>query len=148
MDSFWPDPGDNHPPGADLEAEGEDPDMTPTHTKTVFVVEDDPGVRALLEKVLSTFYILRTFESGREALNALQTLTPDVLLTDLEVPDIAGEDLAWVAGQLAPQPRVVAMSGDRRRLSRAARWAQATVPKPFAIPALIGAIETEDRVPA
>jgi hypothetical protein len=40
------------------------------------------------------------------------------------------------------------MSGDRRRLRRAARWAQATVPKPFAIPALLGAIEAEDRVPA
>jgi hypothetical protein len=64
------------------------------------------------------------------------------------VADIAGEDLAWIAGQLGPQPRLVAMSGDWRRLRRAARWAQATVPKPFAIPALIGAIETEDRVPA
>jgi two-component system response regulator MprA len=122
--------------------------MTPSHTKTVFVVEDDPGVRALLERVLSTFYSLRTFESGRDALNALQALPPDVLLTDLEIPDVTGEDLARVASQLAPQPRVVAMSGNHLRLRRAARWAQATVPKPFAIPALIGAIEAEDRFPA
>jgi two-component system response regulator MprA len=122
--------------------------MTPTHVKTVFVVEDDPGVRALLEKVLGTFYSLRSFDSGREALNALQALTPDVLLTDLELPEICGEDLAWAAGQLTPRPWIVAMSGDRRRLRRAARWAQATVPKPFAIPALLGAIEAEDRVPA
>jgi CheY-like chemotaxis protein len=121
--------------------------MTPIQLKTVFVVEDDPGVRALLESVLGTFYSLRSFDSGREALNALQALTPDVLLTDLEMPDICGEDLAGVAGQLAPQPRVVAMSGDRRRLRRAARWAQATVPKPFAIPALLGAIEAEDQPP-
>jgi CheY-like chemotaxis protein len=120
--------------------------MTPTQAKTVYVVEDDPGVRALLERVLGTFYVLRTFESGREALNALQALPPDVLLTDLEVPDVCGEDLAWAAGQLAGKPRVVAMSGDRRRLRRAAQWAQATVPKPFAIPALIGAIEAEDQV--
>ena len=119
--------------------------MTPSQVKTVFIVEDDPGVRALLETVLSTFYSLRSFDSGREALNALQALTPDVLVTDLEMPDISGEDLAWVAGQLAPPPRVVAMSGDQRRLLRAARWAQATVPKPFAIPVLLGAIEAEDR---
>jgi DNA-binding NtrC family response regulator len=115
--------------------------VKPIPIKTVFVVEDDPGVRALLEKVLGTFYALRTFESGRDALNALQARTPDVLLTDLEVPDVCGEDLAWIAGQLVPRPRVVAMSGDRGRLLRAARWAQATVPKPFAIPALLGAIE-------
>jgi CheY-like chemotaxis protein len=95
--------------------------------------------------VLGTFYSLRSFDSGREALNALQALTPDVLLTDLALPDIRGEDLASVAAELAPRARVVAMSGDRRRLLRAAQWAQATVPKPFAIPALLGAIEAEDR---
>ena len=120
--------------------------MAPSEVKTVYVVEDDPGVRALLERVLGTFYVLRTFDSGREALNALQAVPPDVLLTDLQIGDLAGEDLAWAAGNLEKPPRVVVMSGDRRRLLQAARWAEATVPKPFAIPALIGAIEAE--VPA
>ncbi len=122
--------------------------MTSTRIKTVFVVEDDPGVRALLEKVLGTFYNMRSFESGREALNALQALPPDILLTDLAMPDISGEDLAWVAGQLVPRPRVVAMSGDRRRLLMATQFAQATVPKPFAIPALLGALEADDQLPS
>jgi CheY-like chemotaxis protein len=117
--------------------------MTPTEVKTVYVVEDDPGVRALLERVLGTFYVLRTFDSGREALNAIQAVPPDVLLTDLQIGDFAGEDLAWAAGNLQRPPRVVVMSGDRRRLLQAARWAGATVPKPFSIPALIGAIESE-----
>ena len=118
--------------------------MTPGKIKTVFVVEDDPGVRALLEEVLGTLYTLRSFGSGREALNALQSLPPDVLVTDLAMPDVSGEDLAWVAGKMMPRPRVVAMSGDPRRLLLATRFAEATVPKPFAIPALIGAIESED----
>jgi CheY-like chemotaxis protein len=122
--------------------------MTSTRIKTVFVVEDDPGVRALLESVLGTFYNMRSFESGREALNALQALPPDILLTDLAMPDISGEDLAWVAGQLVPRPRVVAMSGDRRRLLMATQFAHATVPKPFAIPALIGALEDDDPLPS
>ena len=122
--------------------------MTSNRIKTVFVVEDDPGVRALLEKVLSTFYNTRSFESGREALNALQALPPDILLTDLAMPDISGEDLAWVAGQLVPRPRVVAMSGDKRRLLMAAQFAQATVPKPFAVAALIGAMEEDDQLPS
>jgi DNA-binding NtrC family response regulator len=117
--------------------------MKPGGLKLVYVVEDDDGVRALLERVLGTFYILRTFSSGREALEALQALPPDVLVTDLQIGDLAGEDLAWAAGNLDRPPRVVVMSGDRRRLVRAARWAQATVPKPFAIPALLGAIESE-----
>ncbi len=122
--------------------------MTPTRIKTVFVVEDDPSVRTLLESVLGTFYNMRSFESGREALNALQALPPDILLTDLAMPDISGEDLAWVAGQLVPRPRVVAMSGDKRRLLMATQFAHATVPKPFAIPALIGALEDDDQLPS
>jgi CheY-like chemotaxis protein len=120
--------------------------MTPTEVKTLYVVEDDPGVRALLEQVLGTFYVLRTFASGREALNAIQAVPPDVLLTDLQIGDFAGEDLAWAAANLPTPPRVVVMSGDRKRLLQATRWAEATVPKPFAIPALIGALESE--VPA
>jgi CheY-like chemotaxis protein len=117
--------------------------MKPRRVKTVYVVEDDEGVRELLTRVLGTFYALRVFATGREALNALQALPPDVLLTDLHLGDLAGEDLASVAEGLERPPRVVVMSGDRRRLLRAARWAQATVPKPFAIPALIGAIESD-----
>ncbi len=117
--------------------------MTPTRVKTVYVVEDDPGVRALLERVLGTFYSLRLFDSGREALNALQALPPDVLLTDLGMPDLNGEDLVWAVGHLATRPRVVVMSGDHERLGKAAQWAEAMVPKPFAVPALIGAIESE-----
>jgi two-component system KDP operon response regulator KdpE len=117
--------------------------MTPTRVKTVYVVEDDPGLRALLERVLGTFYTLRLFESGREALNALQALPPDVLVTDLGIPDLNGEDLVWAVGHLASRPRVVVMSGDHERLGKAAQWAEAMVPKPFAVPALIGAIESE-----
>jgi CheY-like chemotaxis protein len=116
--------------------------MEPSRVKTVYVVEDDEGVRELLTRVLGTLYALRVFATGREALNALQALPPDVLLTDLQLGDLAGEDLASVAEGLERPPRVVVMSGDQRRLLRAARWAQATVPKPFAIPALIGAIES------
>jgi CheY-like chemotaxis protein len=117
--------------------------MKPSRVKTVYVVEDDEGVRELLTRILGTFYALRVFGTGREALNALQALPPDVLLTDLQLGDLDGEHLASVAEGLDRPPRVVVMSGDPRRLLRAARWAQATVPKPFAIPALIGAIESD-----
>jgi CheY-like chemotaxis protein len=118
--------------------------MKPRQVKTVYVVEDDDGVPDMLERVLGTFYDLRSFASGREALNALQAHTPDVLLTDLGMPDITGEDLAWAAGQIStPPPRIVVMSGDRRRLLMATRWAHAALPKPFPIPALIGVIEDE-----
>jgi CheY-like chemotaxis protein len=117
--------------------------MEAREARMIYVVEDDPGVRALLERVLGTLYTLRTFDSGPEALDALRSAPPDVLVTDLQIGNFAGEDLAWAATNLENPPRVVVMSGDRRRVLRAAQWAQAAVPKPFTIPALIGAIEAE-----
>jgi DNA-binding NtrC family response regulator len=112
--------------------------------RTIYVVEDDAGVRGLLERVLGEDFRLRSFASGREALNALQASPPDVLLTDLEIPDIVGEDLAWMASHVAPRPRVVLMSGNPRRLSAAAHLAQATVSKPFDLAALRGLLEPQD----
>jgi len=116
--------------------------------RTIYVVEDDVGIRVFLERALGKAFRLRTFASGREALNALQAVPPDVLLTDLEIPDIVGEDLAWMAGHVAPRPRVVLMSGNPRRLSAAAHLAQGTVSKPFDLATLRGLLEPEEPGPA
>ena len=85
---------------------------TPERVKTVYVVEDDAGLRTLLERVLGTFYSLRLFDNGREALNALQALPPDVLVTDLQMPGLSGEELLWAVGHLES---AAAAGGDVRR---------------------------------
>jgi DNA-binding response OmpR family regulator len=112
--------------------------------RTVFVVEDDPDLRALLERALGASCQLRTFALGRGALNALQAFPPDVLIADLEVPEVVGEVLAWVAGRVAPRPRVVLMSGNPRRLAAAAHLADATLPKPFSLDAIREVVDETD----
>jgi DNA-binding response OmpR family regulator len=58
---------------------------------TVLIVEDDPEVRSLVEYTLGKEkFKVHTAENGKQALDLLETLTPDVITLDLMLPDIHG----------------------------------------------------------
>ena len=57
----------------------------------ILVVDDDPGLRQLYQKVLSRQgYDLRMAASGADALMALEMGIPDLILLDLAMPDMDG----------------------------------------------------------
>lgn len=59
----------------------------------ILIADDHPIVRDGLSAVLSTqpdFMVVGQAGSGREALQQVRTLRPDVLLLDLEMPDLDG----------------------------------------------------------
>ena len=58
--------------------------------KTVFVVDDDPGFRSVTERRLSSEYHVSGFSSGDAALAGLNTVTPDLILLDYEMPEMDG----------------------------------------------------------
>ena len=73
----------------------------------VLVVDDHPIVRQGLVSVLedeADLEIVGTAESGREAVRVVQRLAPDVVLLDLEMPDMDG--VAAVPQLLAARPQV------------------------------------------
>src|ERR1051325_5323435 len=58
---------------------------------SVLIVEDDPEVLSLLQYTLSKEkFKVYTAESGKKALELLDTVTPDVITLDLMLPDIHG----------------------------------------------------------
>src|SRR5580658_6585971 len=60
----------------------------------VLVADDDPDNLELLGFVISAEgATVRTASSGREALDLLPNWTPDVLLLDIEMPDMDGYQL-------------------------------------------------------
>ena len=60
----------------------------------VWVLDDDDAIRWVLEKALcSAGMNYRGFESGRSFSAALETATPDVLITDVRMPDVDGLEL-------------------------------------------------------
>jgi PAS domain S-box-containing protein len=57
---------------------------------TVLVVDDNADLRLMLERVLSPHWRVRVAVDGREALAAVAAEQPDLVLTDVMMPDLDG----------------------------------------------------------
>ena len=99
----------------------------------VLVVEDDDDLLAVLETALSPEFEVSGCGTGGEAIPILKAESPDVLLTDLDLPDLPGEELVLVARGLPRAVGVVVMSGRRDRLDRCRADTDAALIKPFAL---------------
>jgi two-component system nitrogen regulation response regulator GlnG len=61
---------------------------------SVWVVDDDESVRWVLQQALKQAHMIpRAFESGRQFFDALERDRPDVLITDIRMPDMSGLEL-------------------------------------------------------
>jgi two-component system chemotaxis response regulator CheB len=66
-----------------------------TPQKTVLVVDDSAVMRRLLSEIVSAdpdFRVVDVAENGRMALNKVRDLKPDVVLLDIEMPELSGLD--------------------------------------------------------
>jgi len=78
---------------------------------TILIVEDEPPIRRLLRTTLGA-HDYRTLEAatGAEALSSLRHHRPDLVLLDLGLPDIDGQELIGRLRQIGPVPIVVLSS--------------------------------------
>ncbi|MDD5543213.1 MAG: PAS domain S-box protein [Acidobacteriia bacterium] len=83
-------------------------------TETILVVEDEMGVRSLIQSVLAAKgYTVLEADDGIEALklNENHPGTIDLLLTDLVMPRMSGRELAEHLSPKRPEMKVLFMSG-------------------------------------
>lgn len=60
-------------------------------TQQIMVVDDDPMIRFLVQEYLTAVgYSVTACGGGAEALNSLQTFTPDLIILDLQMPEMNG----------------------------------------------------------
>jgi CheY-like chemotaxis protein len=79
----------------------------------VLVVDDDPSVRETVATLLiSAGYDVATAKDGFGALVQLRKMLPDVIVSDLNMPQMSGYELLSVVRRRFPQIMTVAMSGD------------------------------------
>ena len=82
---------------------------------TVLVVDDEYELRrALIEKVdweSVGFEVVGEAENGVEALELVETLEPDLIITDIRMPMISGLELCQKVRQLRPATQIVILSG-------------------------------------
>ena len=77
----------------------------------VWIVDDDRSIRWVFEKALAREHIAyRTFASAQEALGALDTETPQVVVSDIRMPGESGLDLLQRARALHPNLPVIIMT--------------------------------------
>ena len=82
---------------------------------TVMVVEDEfEQRRALIERVdwaSAGFEVIGEAENGVEALDQIEALEPDLIVTDIKMPMISGLELAARVRELRPATQIVILSG-------------------------------------
>ncbi len=79
----------------------------------VVIAEDQAMVAGALAALLGIEHdldVVGTARNGREALELVRSLTPDVLLTDIEMPEMTGLELAAAVRDEPRPPRVVILT--------------------------------------
>lgn len=85
-----------------------------SHASSVLVVEDEPPIREFLTDLLTgAGYTVRTAEHGRAALASVDTNPPDLILSDISMPQLDGWSLAAEIRRRFPGIEVVLMSAYR-----------------------------------
>ncbi|HEU4719799.1 MAG TPA: response regulator [Gemmatimonadaceae bacterium] len=89
---------------------------------TIAVVEDNADNRLLLQALLADRYDLVEFDNGVDALMGLSTSLPDLVLLDISLPGMDGNEILSrirADDRLRPLPVIAltahAMSGDREK---------------------------------
>jgi two-component system cell cycle response regulator CpdR len=78
----------------------------------ILLAEDDAAMRQYLERALERAgYAVTGVDRGTAALPLLETERFDLLLTDIVMPEMDGIELAQRAGAIAPDMRVMFITG-------------------------------------
>ncbi len=115
----------------------------------IFLVEDDHSLRGLLlEYLRASGLAVEAFERGEEALAAAAQTTPDVVLTDVNLPGLSGLTLVSELGKLDPSIVRVVMTahGSIQTAVTAVRaGAREFVEKPVDLPYLAELLKRVER---
>jgi len=80
--------------------------------ETVFIVDDDPDHRDYVRYVLEhEGYITKDFKNGRECLAHLDRKRPDLIVTDIFMPEVDGIELISTIRKRGFNVPVVGMTG-------------------------------------
>jgi len=80
--------------------------------KSILLVEDDDQFRTMLKEVLTRAnYQVQEASDGKEGIKLFESHTPDLVLTDLVMPDQEGLGMILELKKLCSEAKIIAMSG-------------------------------------
>jgi DNA-binding response OmpR family regulator len=84
-----------------------------TFNYRLLVIDDEPSIRDLFQSSLSTEgYEVRVAKDGFAALAQMRGALPDLIVTDLKMPNMSGFEFLSVARRRFPQIPTIAISGE------------------------------------
>lgn len=115
----------------------EDAVLPQKKTARFLIVDDEDPIRNLLaEMLVGQGHEVFTASGGREGLEIFRSHTPDLVITDLGMPEVSGWEVATGVKALDPSTRVILMTGwgitlDKERARE--RGVDVVLSKPFQI---------------
>lgn len=80
--------------------------------KKVMIVEDSNAMRLIIRNMVNTnpnLMVIKTASNGKEALDLLADANPDLILLDLEMPEMGGLDFLRIA-RLQTKAKIIVLS--------------------------------------
>lgn len=109
----------------------------------ILLVDDDDDVRRAMSRTLERLgHEITSARAGREALASMEECAPDLLLTDINMPDMDGIELMMAVRKRWPGVPIIAVSGggmlpkDLLLANASVLGAVATLQKPVELSAL------------
>jgi CheY-like chemotaxis protein len=116
--------------------------------KSILVVDDEAAIRQLIKTALGVGgYDVRVASHGKEASQILEHFVPDLLITDLLMPEKEGIELIQEVRAHHPNMRIIAISGAQTEKTglylkvAGSLGADYTLAKPFALKDLINTVK-------
>ena len=81
----------------------------------ILIIDDDPSILTMLKRMLEKAgYEVDTAGNGSEGLKKIESCPPDLLVTDIVMPEKEGLELIFYLREKNPGLKIVAISGGGR----------------------------------
>jgi CheY-like chemotaxis protein len=109
----------------------------------ILIVEDDPFSQRIISNTLRDGAEIAVASSGRQALQVMMKVVPDMIFLDIGLPDVTGLEILDEIFRIDPKAYVVMLSGNGSRdnvVGAMGKGAKGFIGKPFTVDKLIQAV--------
>jgi DNA-binding NtrC family response regulator len=108
--------------------------------RKLLIVDDEVGiVEEVRDYFLEEGFDVHTADTGKEGIDCLSKVNPDVMLLDMKLPDMSGLEVLKAAKLISPRTKVIVATGyvDQKIIEQAEKLGRdAFLQKPFNLESL------------
>ena len=123
-------------PEKDRDEKGKVSEPTVEKRSKILIVEDNDDLRQYLKRTLSDTYTIQVCNNGKQALNIIKGYMPDLIISDIMMPEMRGDELCQVVKEdietsHIPVVLLTALNSDQNIIDGLKTGADEYIVKPF-----------------